>query len=556
MSEGSLPVKKPARRGYSITYKNKTLLSTVDPIAQAERAVAELKKPGRTLYFCPSPLLGYGLDSLLSLSGEDSAILCVETDKALFDLSLSSINKNSEKILNHPRFALTDLTGAELCSFVREKWGARVFRRLEVVKLSGGWQLDTTGYEKLAELLRRDIALEWSNAMTLVKLGRRFVWNALRNLAVLSRSRPITELSFGSKPVLVLGAGPSLDPVLDGLQNAGLFNRSGEHKSRRPFTLICVDTCITILRERGIIPDLTVILESQFWNQRDFIGARNKRIPAALDLSAYPSTVEILGGPVFFFFTPWTPLRLFERISAAGLLPPTLPPLGSVGLTAVELARRLSSGPVITAGIDFSFTIDQMHARSSPAHLSALAVQNRFSSLINGAAVFRQGVFNTRSKSNIPVKSDPAMRTYRNLFEQEFADDRRIIDIAGTGLSLGVKTLGIKETAALLGSGPQEYREASTGSKRPASASALIRGEISTLETLRNILTGSVPAQQDRLETLLDEADYLWAHFPDCAGAEGRRPPASDLVFLKQVRAEIDPFLKIWQLAERESAQR
>jgi len=99
MNDESPPVKKPARRGYSISYKNKTLLSTVDPMAQAERAVKGAGKPERTLYFCPSPLLGYGLDTLLSLAGEDSAVLCVETDKALLELSLSSMDG---ALLGHP----------------------------------------------------------------------------------------------------------------------------------------------------------------------------------------------------------------------------------------------------------------------------------------------------------------------------------------------------------------------------------------------------------------------------------------------------------------------
>ncbi|MDR0399710.1 MAG: hypothetical protein LBH51_02045, partial [Treponema sp.] len=52
-----------------------------------------------------------------------------------------------------------------------------------------------------------------------------------------------------------------------------------------------------------------------------------------------------------------------------------------------------------------------------------------------------------------------------------------------------------------------------------------------------------------RLETLLDECDYLWAHFPECAETGGRRPGAGDISFLRRVRFEIDPFLKLWDLA-------
>jgi len=574
------PEKKPARRGYSVRYKDKTLLSTIDPIAQAERAVAEASKGDRTLYFCPSPLLGYGLDTLLGSLSAGSAVLCVETDTQLLALSRSSINK---AILNHSRFALADIGnganefGAELCSFVRKTWGTRVFRRVETIKLSGGWQLGSGVYEAMADLLRRDIAVEWGNAMTLVKLGRRFICNALRNLAMMERCRPITALSFGSKPMLVLGAGPSLDPLLDALEKVpGMYKpppggdvqqlpctrrpQGGTNSDKpsqkvpgtfwdRPFVIICADTCLSTLRERGIVPDLAVILESQFWNMRDFTGLRDSGIPAAVDLSAYPPSSAVLNGPVFYFFTPWTPLRLFDRMQSAGLLPPPLPPLGSVGLTAVELARRLGSGPIITAGIDFSFTVDKTHARSSPAHLASLIAHKRTKSLFNTAAVYRSGTFTTVSKSNIPVRSDPAMRTYRGLFEQEFAADTRIHDIAGTGLPLGVQTLSVEEAVNLLAEEDLTQRHGGTKLQPENAAPSLeefVKKEKSLLEELRGILTGSAPAE--KLETLLDQADYLWAHFPDCAGAEGRRPPATDLAFLKRVRAEIDPFIKLWGL--------
>jgi hypothetical protein len=557
MNGESPPEVKPARRGYSVRYKDKTLLSTIDPAAQAERAISQIKNFDRTLFFLPSPLLGYGLEMLLGSLGGNSAVLCVETDTQLFSLSRSSLDPS---IQNHPRFALTNIcNGAELCSFVRKTWGPRVFRRIETINISGGWQLDKNAYETMTELLRREIAVDWGNAMTLVKLGRRFIVNALRNLGRLNRFQSITALSFGSKPALALGAGPSLDPFLDALQTSRLLNRNP-----RPFVIVCADTCLPLLRERNIVPDLALILESQFWNMGDFIGLRNLNVAAAVDLSAYPPSVDILNGDVHFFFTPWTHLHFFDRLKTAGLLPPSLPPLGSVGLSAVELSRRLGSGPVITAGIDFSFTLDKTHARSSPAHMAALIKHNRFNNVLNPEATFRDGVFTTTSKSNVPVRSNPSLRNYRSLFEQEFAADPRIFDIDGTGLPLGVKTLTIEEALTLLSD-----KEALTQSKTTntsmsdertddllapnqpdAALTTFIKSEISLLEELRAILTGESGGgnkeDKSQLDALLDNADYLWAHFPDCAAMEGRRPDAADVSFLKRVRTEIDLFMALW----------
>ncbi|MDR2303811.1 MAG: hypothetical protein LBE10_04415, partial [Treponema sp.] len=73
-----------------------------------------------------------------------------------------------------------------------------------------------------------------------------------------------------------------------------------------------------------------------------------------------------------------------------------------------------------------------------------------------------------------------------------------------------------------------------------------VERELSALRALLSILTGERQGTGEELETLLDFCDYLWAYFPDCAGAGGRRPPATDISFLKRVRAEIEPFLSLF----------
>ena len=143
-------------------------------------------------------------------------------------------------------------------------------------------------------------------------------------------------------------------------------------------------------------------------------------------------------------------MRLFGRMENAGLLPPQMSPLGSVGLTAVEPALRTGKGPVITAGLDFSFTLDAYHARSTPGHLALLAKSGRFKTLLNAETAFREGTYAALSKSGDHVRSDPALRNYRNLFEAEFSGSKRIYETEGTGLDLGIQKISISEAIKLL----------------------------------------------------------------------------------------------------------
>jgi hypothetical protein len=268
----------------------------------------------------------------------------------------------------------------------------------------------------------------------------------------------------------------------------------------------------------------------------------------------------VLKGKRYFFATAWTSLAFLSRLKEGGLLPETFPPMGSVGLNAVAIALKITSGPVITGGIDFSFSMDASHARSTPRRRDIEKRQTRFKSLIDTDASLKDGTCTAVSKTGVQVRSDPAMRKYRDLFEQEFGANPRLFDITGTGLPLGVKTVGTAEAFAILNeAGDHFYRTEKTGTgggKKLQEGSRKISGfaerEANTLRELKDILTGRVPPEPLKLEALLDTADYLWAHFPECAGAGRRRPHGTDIGFLKRVRAEIDLFLKLWEITLEE----
>jgi hypothetical protein len=549
-------------QGLPFIRNGKTLLSGIDPVSRACKTADAVSVKDRTLYFCPSPLYGYGLDRLLArfeTEAPSSVILCIEADPELYEIALQNIDSS---LLADKKILLTNICNDEkLCVLVREAWNLKKFRRVDTIRFSGGWQLYPQLYDSLCETLRREIATEQSNILTMIKLGRLFIRNALRNLSLLMRFSSISELSFGEAPVLILGAGPSLDEILDALNCrfadtlAGSEASVSPQKRGRPFKIVCVDTCLGVLKDRGIVPDLAVILESQHWNLRDFIGCRGWNVQSAVDISALPESAQLLTGKGFLFFTPWTSLRIFDRLKKAGFLPAAIPPLGSVGNTAVELARRLTRGKIICAGLDFSFTADQSHARSSPKHRTRLNTQTRFCGILN-AASYDTDAFDAVSKSGLSVRSNANMKNYRSLFEQEFSGDLRVFDIAGSGLPLGIKTLSLKEAMTVLSEGGRDFSKERKAKEITKEKEEMIRLELNSffknerklLEELRGILCGEITEDKEKLGGLIDECDYLWAHFPDCAG--GCRPNLEEsssltVSFLKRLRAEIDPALAL-----------
>jgi hypothetical protein len=540
-------------QGRAFVHKGITLLSGIDPVRRADKTADAVLIKERTLYFCPSPLYGYGLSRLLSrleteVSG--SAILCVEADSELYQLTAANIDNVS---LSNKKLHITNISEpGELCSLMRKIWGERAFRRVELLRFTGGWQLYPKLYDAIFTALKNEIAAVWSNVITLAKMGRLYIRNAFRNLALLTSFPSINTLSFGYKPVLVLGAGPSLDDFLNILQE----RRCLCGRENRPFKIICVDTCLGALKDRNIIPDLAVILESQHWNLADFTGCRGWEIPFALDLSALPQSAKQLTGQGYLFMTPWTRLCVFERLKQAGLLPAQIPPLGSVGLSALEIARRLTSGIIICAGLDFSFTLDKYHARSAPGHRLKLNNYSRLHGIFN-TNIFNSGISAIISKSGEQVYTNPALLNYRALFEQEFSNDKRLLDIRSSGLPLGIKTLTPYEALnQLTDSNYCEDAVKNTEYENPITTANVdtqqikeritefLISEKERLSELRGILTGDKTDTQ-RIIPLLDECDYLYSHFPDSRPSDEEIISGKAVSFLNRVRMEIEGTVKI-----------
>jgi hypothetical protein len=294
----------------------------------------------------------------------------------------------------------------------------------------------------------------------------------------------------------VLGAGPSLDRFLDTYHGGAL---------------VCVDTALPALRARGLRADLAVALEAQHWNLRDFIGCRSAAGALALDMSALPAAACCIDGPVYLFFTPWTHLRIFDRLKQRGLLPLQMPPLGNVGITAYALARSLFPPDPIPCGLDFAFTLDQYHCRDSPGHIDRLRGLNRFRSPLAADAALRPGTFSAINGRREPVRMDPVMRGYRELFS------------------------AVQNTAIPLSPWPDI--------PRTTTAAAFIQETRSALVRIRDILGGRCAASSGELAALLNEHDFLFAHYPDYAGTD-KPAGVEDISFLKRIRAEIDAFIE------------
>jgi len=531
-------------RGLSVLYRERYLYSRYDPVKATVEAASALVIPDETLVLCASPLLCYGLDVILEKLPPTSYVLALECDEELMAFSAARI---PDWLKAHGGFSFIRTSSVARVLETVDALKAGPFRRCIRVDLSGGAALYPDFYRSALCAIDEYISRWWRNHVTLMKLGRNYARNFFFNCSMIPRSFAVPS-SRVSRPILVAGAGPSLDASLDFIK---------EHRER--LFLLAVDTALPTFRDSNIEPDAVIIVESQFWITRAFIGFRDSGIPVYADMTSNPQAIAATGGPVHYFNTRYAKAAFLERFASSGFAPPEIQPLGSVGLSALALAEIISTGeaPVFFSGLDFSWGSGFTHSRGAPSIREAHASVDRYCSLEAQRVPYAVGVTSAAGKDGRRVFTDPALSGYAALCAAEFGEPRGDVaqsrsrmpffDIGVTGLPTGCRQLSTIEAAALIGDKIEprirlDEKEFQCDENR---VREFLARERSRLVEIRGILTGSDEAtgdassKKDRLERLIAESDFLFLHFPD-----GYRGVSAEPSFLKRIRIELEYFLK------------
>jgi len=571
--EKPLPIQ--TSRGFSVLYRNKYLYSKYNPQAAIIAQIASLQIPNSTLILCLSPVLGYGLKELTEKLPASSYILALECDQMLMRFSLDHCDFSP--------FAQQQF------SYIRTDSVAEVLKKIEslplfpfkkclVLSCSGGVQMNQTFYDEVRLYADEVISRFWKNRITLMHLGRNYAHNTFRNLLSLARSlarsleRPMTgsltrslvrspesspaessaweapsskrnfQLLTGDerirKPLLAVGAGPSLDTVRDFII-----------KNRNSFFLLAVDTAAAALLP-DIQPDAIVLVESQYWIDSAFIGLRKYGIPVFADLTASPRALQACGGNVYFFCTEYARLKYLEHLYQT-LQPLILPPMGSVGLTAIQLALALTAPhlPVLHTGLDFAWQNGLTHTAGSSPIKKLFAEINRTESPYKLSV--STGMQRISGKRGLSYWTTPVLSGYAELYRHAFSGNERVIDIGTEGCFLNGRQADITEAEQILTDAGKSNINADgnlfdsacksdTANERYEALNAYLAGEADALTMLNDHLQGKRSISEHMMEQLFAERDYLYSHFPDAA-----RGYSLDLGFLKRAGIELRYLLKI-----------
>lgn len=360
-------------QGGGFVFHSRALYSKYDPQKVSLVALEGLKVHPGTLFIVPSPVLCYGLEALIKkLDASDGAsfIVGLECEKELFEVA-SEASGGFDKA----RFLLLDEKSARGFVSALQSEESEFFCRFKKVAAfpgAGSSSLHKEFYDKFFSAVQSVIFSQLKNAVTLMRLGKRYSVNFFRNLAKFDTQNSLAALDKSvEKPILVIGAGLSAERAY--------FMSKAE---REKYFVICADVMAAPLSAAGFEKLFIVSDECQAVIRASFLGLGAKKVTIAHSLCAAPLNCKALGVNELFYATEYFPAHFIKRLNGSAPFPPILPPLGSVGLTAVEIALRLRKServPIFTLGLDFSFIPMKTHARGASPLVRRVAAFNRLS---------------------------------------------------------------------------------------------------------------------------------------------------------------------------------
>lgn len=187
------------------------------------------------------------------------------------------------------------------------------------------------------------------SANALQAFGPACILNAARSAAFGRRYLRLKPGSL-SKAVVIAAAGPSLEDSLAELC-----------ENRSSYVLLALSSASRALSHSGIRPDLIISSDPGYWAGLHLAGLPWTDVPLAFPLSARVPRHILASWPLVAIHGG----NGFEASLSASLSLPALalPETGTVAATALDLALRLSRGPVVFCGLDLSSEDIRSHCR-------------------------------------------------------------------------------------------------------------------------------------------------------------------------------------------------
>ncbi len=504
-----------AQAGYTVLYQNILIYEKDNPAKKIDQKIDNIEIKENSLILIPSPVLFYGLRKLYSKLPDNCFVLCLEWEKQLYDLKEKPESEYFSEIsyinITNPGFFLNFFDNRKELSFIKH---------IVFLPLNKGYLLHKDFYAECYDNLKKNLKQFLKNSLTLYSLGQRYYKNLILNLPVYAKEKDIKQLKI-DKPVVITGAGESLEKALPIL------------KSNREFLkIIAIDTSLKTLINSNIIPDFVIAVESQLYNIFDFMGNNSSSISLIADMTTYPLTSRIFNSSKYYFTSNFTSSKFLDKLKKEKLLPEIIPPLGSVGITALYIASIISASFIFYTGLDFCFTTGKTHAKDSPAIINSLVNLTRLSGETNYNISVKGNLIGAGEYCNKTFYTTPVLKSYSEIMYNIISKNKKIYSLFFPGIVVKNSNNIADEQAflSMLNNADKELDKNPAKDKitadynidivnRTEKIKTILENELGKIEIIINsgidFLNGvSQEKNQNIIKQFTEESDYLLPYYP------------------------------------------
>lgn len=316
------------------------LHSNYNPEAEAEKYINNNYKKGYL-----NILFGYGLGYIANAIAKEYG----NTDILVYDPLFSSLNINDKDKIEGVFSNLQDFckrSGDYIAEFDR---------KVNILLSPNYDKIFDKEYKEFLDFIRHIQIEDIVNENTIRFFGDLWQENYIMNLQYVHKDQSLKALyNKYDCPVILASGGPSLTKQLSLLK-----------KMKDKCLIICAGSTINSLLAAGIIPDYVVTMDGGESNYLHFKNIKNYNFDLIYGLgNAWRIARDFKGNRYSFCFYGEDSIQKRIR-EGLGRDLPMLSTGGTVAITALEIASKISTGPIAIIGQDLAYTNNKSHAENN-----------------------------------------------------------------------------------------------------------------------------------------------------------------------------------------------
>jgi hypothetical protein len=335
----------------------RSLTSAYDPFREAAQQVIANDLEDAKIIFVVGEAGLYHLDTVLEHASEHAKVMLMSLHPDYLRLIFES--RDLTDLLSDERLVI--VTSSDMEHIKAGMRGAVVADMYDVPTFS-------VMIHPIEMRLQEDFAysfqqyLHWVYTMSLTTLQttqyfeRWWSHNFVVNIPYLLTGTKASQLAgkWSGKPVVIVGAGPSLNKNLHLLQQL-----------KGKALILCVDTAYRILQKAGVEPDLLVTLDGSPMNAQHMEGCNYATIPLFFDEYSHRAIISVHKGPKVLNSTGMFHEHWWNRVYDGVWEASSVPTGGSVATTAFSIARLMDASPIIMTGVDLCYPEGKLYAEGA-----------------------------------------------------------------------------------------------------------------------------------------------------------------------------------------------